>query len=173
MTVVTKLNMLLRQIDPGSSATLLYSVFDPDSGRATMSSAAHPPPLLVDSDGERRFLTLPAGAPLGAAANTLYDEAEFEVEPPARLVLYTDGLVERAGESLDDGLERLRRAVPGAELSSEATCDHLLRTLLPEGGSRDDTALLVMDTEELARDARAHAARRAGLAAALRRLPRR
>jgi anti-sigma regulatory factor (Ser/Thr protein kinase) len=150
MTVVTKLNVLLRQIDPGSSATLLYIVFDPDSGRATMASAAHPPPLLLDHDGERRFVGLPAAAPLGVAANTLYDEVEIEVESPARLVLYSDGLVERPGESLDDGLERLRRVVPGLELTSDAACDQTLRSLLPNGGSSDDTALLVMDTSELA-----------------------
>ncbi len=149
MTVVTKLNMLLRHIDPGSSATLLYIVFDPDSGKATMSSAAHPPPLLVDSEDGRSFLTLPAGAPLGVAANTLYDEAEFEIGPPARLVLYTDGLVERAGESLADGLERLREAVPGAEVANELACEQILKSLLPASGSRDDTALLVMDTAEL------------------------
>jgi anti-sigma regulatory factor (Ser/Thr protein kinase) len=149
MTVVAKLNVLIRHIDPGSSATLLYIVFDPDTGKATMSAAAHPPPLLVDSENKRTFLELPAGAPLGVGANTLYDQVEFDIEPPARLVLYTDGLVERAGESLDEGLDRLREAVPGEEVPNEAACDQILSTLLPDGGSLDDTALLVMDTEEL------------------------
>jgi serine phosphatase RsbU (regulator of sigma subunit)/anti-sigma regulatory factor (Ser/Thr protein kinase) len=149
MTVVSKLNGLIRQIDPGSSATLLYTVFDPDSGMATMSSAAHPPPLLVDGAGERTFLSLPAGAPLGVTANALYEETEVEVEAPARLVMYSDGLVERPGESLDDGLERLRQAVPGTELTSDAACDRILKALLSDGSSSDDTALLVMDTSEL------------------------
>src|SRR4051794_18188039 len=112
LALLTKLNVVLRQIEPGGSATLLYLVFDPATGEVTLSSAGHPPPLLVDAWGDRRYLELPPSVPLGVSANARYDTLTTQVDPPGRLLLYTDGLMERASESLDDGLERLRRSVP-------------------------------------------------------------
>src|SRR4051794_15336930 len=94
IAIVSKLNVLLRQIEPGGSATVLYVVIDPATGRATVASAGHPPPLLVQRDGTREFLTLPSSVPLGVAANTPYEEVAVQVEPPSRLLLYTDGVVE-------------------------------------------------------------------------------
>ena len=149
VTLVTKLNVLLRQIESGGSATLLYLVFDPASGEATVSSAGHPPPLLVDADDGARFLELPPSAPLGVSANAMYEQLTTEVEPPARLVLYTDGLMERAGEPLEDGLERLRQSVPVARTSPDELCTVLVDALLPEGTEHDDAAVLVMNAEPL------------------------
>jgi anti-sigma regulatory factor (Ser/Thr protein kinase) len=59
------------------------------------------------------------------------------------LVLYTDGLIERDDESLDAGLERLAGAVAAAKRDPDAVCDAILDSLLPEGPSHDDVALLV------------------------------
>ena len=144
-----KLNVLLREIEPGGSATLLYLVYDTETAEATIASAGHPPPLVIDGAGAREFIELPSAVPLGVAANVSYEEVTVAVEAPARLVLYTDGLMERAGEPLELGLERLRDSVPQAEVSPGDLCDHLLRALLPREGSNDDTALLVMDAEPL------------------------
>ena len=63
------------------------------------------------ADGEPWFAELPASVPLGALRYVRYDELELEFEPGSTLALYTDGLVERAGESLDTGLERLATTV--------------------------------------------------------------
>jgi serine phosphatase RsbU (regulator of sigma subunit)/anti-sigma regulatory factor (Ser/Thr protein kinase) len=149
LALLTKLNVVLRQIEPGGSATLLYLVFDPATGEVTLSSAGHPPPLLVDAWGDRRYLELPPSVPLGVSANARYDTLTTQVDPPGRLMLYTDGLMERAGESLDDGLERLRRSVPGEARPAGELCDLVVQALLPEGTEHDDAALLVMSTEPL------------------------
>jgi serine phosphatase RsbU (regulator of sigma subunit) len=60
------------------------------------------------------------------------------------VVLYTDGLVENRGESIDAGLERLREALSNLRAPPEAVCDHVLATLGRERGGRDDIALLVL-----------------------------
>ena len=149
VVIVSKLNVVLRQIEPGGSATLLYLVLDPATGQITLSSAGHLPPLLSTADGSREFLTLPPSMPLGVAANVAYEERSVEVEPPARLLLYTDGVVERRDESLQDGLERLRQAIPAETLPVEDVCDAVVRTLLPQGASKDDAALVLVDATPL------------------------
>jgi anti-sigma regulatory factor (Ser/Thr protein kinase)/putative methionine-R-sulfoxide reductase with GAF domain len=149
VVIVSKLNVLLRQIEPGGSATLLYLMLDPASGEITLSSAGHAPPLVAAADGTREFLQLPSSVPLGVAANVAYDEQSLQIEPPARLLLYTDGVVERAGESLEDGLERLRQAMPTEPLPIEDACDTVAHGMLPEGASKDDAALLLVDASPL------------------------
>ena len=89
------------------------------------------------------------------------------------VVLYTDGLVERPGVVIDDGIALLAEVVDGVGTDPEALCDHLLATLVPDGNAADDVALLALrnvpmtDTirsefeaapEALAVDARAAAA---------------
>ena len=64
--VAERLSHLLRQLEPARNATLLYLALDPQEGRIQMTSAGHPPPLVVDADGTRRYLELPTGVPLGA-----------------------------------------------------------------------------------------------------------
>ena len=61
------------------------------------------------------------------------------------LVLYTDGLVERRGESLDAGLDRLVTAVSEGPRGPDALCRHLLDAVLPGDAAEDDVALLVVD----------------------------
>ena len=92
-------------------ATVLYLALDPRRARA-IRSAGHPPPLLLARDGERVL----SRAARGAAGRRRRRCLPRGVEPRARgrrtLVLYTDGLVERRGEPLDDGLDALARAPP-------------------------------------------------------------
>ena len=60
------------------------------------------------------------------------------------MVLYTDGLVERPGTVIDEGIARLAEAVDGVGTDPEALCDHLLATLVPDGNASDDVALLAL-----------------------------
>jgi anti-sigma regulatory factor (Ser/Thr protein kinase) len=64
------------------------------------------------------------------------------------LFLYTDGLIERRGEPLRTGLERLVRAAAGAEGVTEL-CDRVARDLLPDGGSSDDVAMVALQHERV------------------------
>ena len=146
--LMTKLNMLLRRIDPGGSATLLYLEFDSDAGQARLASAGHLPPLLRKGD-EASFVDLPRAVPLGVVANPVYDDRELEIDPPLELILYTDGLMERAGEALEDGFERLREAGAPGPPDPEQLADRIVGALLPEGATSDDAAVLVMAVHPL------------------------
>jgi serine phosphatase RsbU (regulator of sigma subunit) len=106
------------------------------------SSAGHPPPALLRSDGTVVFLDQATDPPLGARPE--HDsrlQAELGFTEGDTLVLYTDGLIERRGE--DIGLARLARS-----LATHCTCepdvlaDALLLDLLPPVGATEDTALV-------------------------------
>jgi anti-sigma regulatory factor (Ser/Thr protein kinase)/putative methionine-R-sulfoxide reductase with GAF domain len=141
--VLARLSRLLRQIEAGRTATLVYLVLDPHGGTLTVAGAGHPPPLVSSASGEPQYLELPNAVPLGAARHIHYDEEEFELEPGAVLLLYTDGLVERAGEPLDKGLERLVETVQRDYDDLEHLGDALVDVMLPEGPGGDDAALLI------------------------------
>ena len=147
--VLEKLNRLLRQLEPGRTATLLYIVLDPHGGDLVAAGAGHPPPLVSPADGEPWFAEVPASVPLGALRHVRYDELELELEPGSTLALYTDGLVERPGESLDAGLERLATTVSADYGDLEHLGDALVDVMLPEGAGDDDAALLVARAEGL------------------------
>jgi serine phosphatase RsbU (regulator of sigma subunit) len=127
--VLERLSRLLRQLEPGRTATVLYLVLDPYGGSLVASSAGHPPPLVAGDDGGPTFFDLPGSPPLGATRLPTYEEREHAMEPGCTLVLYTDGLVERPGESLDAGLERLTMVVQGGGEDLEQLGDSLVDEL--------------------------------------------
>ncbi|MGX5655091.1 SpoIIE family protein phosphatase [Geodermatophilus nigrescens] len=121
---------------PGSLAsTAACLVLDWRAGTVRYARAGHPPPLLV-ADGRASFLEDGAGAVLGAPGRRPYAEGSVDVVPGTTLLLYTDGLVERRGEPLDTGLQRVADAA--AALSDVAPAG-LTRALL--AGVLDETAL--------------------------------
>jgi len=124
-------------------ATMLYAVVDPDAGTLRAASAAHPPPLIIDPDGGASFAEGPRGSPLGARQYAAYEESVIAVEPGSAVVLYTDGLVERPGVSLDEGLERLRHIASSLPPGPEALCEELVDAALAGTRPRDDVAVLV------------------------------
>ena len=141
--VLERLSRLLRQLEPGGTATVLYLVLDAHGGSLVASTAGHPPPLLAHDEGEPEFMELAGSPPLGATRHATYEEREHPLKPGSALVLYTDGLVERVGESLDAGLERMKTAVRAGDEDLEHLGDALVDALLPEGPTEDDAALLL------------------------------
>ena len=115
--------------------------------RLRWSNAGHPPPLLVTADGD--VVVLPEGDAdllLGIDPDVARSETQVELQRGATVLLYTDGLVERRGQSLDDGLERLHAALTELArepLSFEALCDAVLARLLPDR-PEDDVALVAV-----------------------------
>ncbi|MFF4896398.1 SpoIIE family protein phosphatase [Streptomyces sp. NPDC001068] len=130
-------SLLLHTRDSQSTATLILARYQPAERRLTWAQAGHLPPLLVRG-GEVRRLDRPEGILLGATADPVYESAEFRLEPGDRLLLFTDGLVERLGEDVDLGLTRLADAVRTPEPGS---LDELLDAML-EGELRDDVCVL-------------------------------
>ncbi|MEU9238673.1 SpoIIE family protein phosphatase [Streptomyces sp. NPDC048385] len=129
--------LLLHSRDAQSTATLVLARYDPAERRLAWAQAGHLPPLLVRG-GKAHRLDRPVGMLLGACVDPVYESAEFQLEPGDRLLLYTDGLVERPGEDIDTGLDRLAAAALAA---GPASLDDLLAAML-SGERRDDVCVL-------------------------------
>ncbi len=131
----------LQELDDDTFATVLVGCIDLEAGTMTVASAGHPPPLLI-ADGAACYLPIQPSAPIGVEQPTPVP-VTVALPPGAVVVAYTDGLVERPGESIDDGLDRLRLAGVTPDAPVEAVLERLVEALLP-AAARDDTALLVL-----------------------------
>ncbi len=138
-----RMSVYQRALSPDELTTLIYAVIEPDRERLRFVNAGHPPPLLLPERGAPRILT-GVTPPLGVSDLPRHPETVAPFPPGAALVLYTDGLVERRGESIDRGLQRLLGAVPGgAAAGVEALRDRVLDSCLgPSSGDDDVTALV-------------------------------
>ncbi len=143
-----RLNRLAWTMDGSVMATLVYLVFDPTSGLVRLANAGHLPPLHARPDGSTQYLEKGRSLPVGVQPATTYSEAEYPVDAGSTLVLYTDGLVERRGRLIDDGLTRLARCLSMRHDGLEDLCDRVLETLNPSG--EDDVALLALEPLQLA-----------------------
>jgi serine phosphatase RsbU (regulator of sigma subunit)/anti-sigma regulatory factor (Ser/Thr protein kinase) len=139
---LTKLNTVVRGLDKRETATAVYFALDLVERTFCFASAGHPPPLVIDPAGDARFLEEGRSVPLGAHAGTRYREAVVRLEPGSTIVLYTDGLVERRGSSLNQGLERLVSEASGHPAEPESLCDRLIGALVGDQPPPDDVALL-------------------------------
>jgi anti-sigma regulatory factor (Ser/Thr protein kinase) len=118
-------------------------VVDVAHGTATFATAGHPPPLLRLPDGPVLLLEGANSVPLGLRTGVARPEATVELPVGALLMLYTDGLVERRAESIDEGLARLCDAVRGQPaVASRQVVDRVVDQLLPGRDHHDDVAIL-------------------------------
>jgi serine phosphatase RsbU (regulator of sigma subunit)/anti-sigma regulatory factor (Ser/Thr protein kinase) len=141
-----KVNVLLHQFEPGQMATAVHLEFDPSDERVCFAGAGHPPPLVRLPDGTTRFLRGAPSAPLGVLPYTRHRQTESVLPAGATLLVYTDGLVDRPDTSLTNELADLRVAVANGPGDPEALCEHVLKTLLPNGPPGDDIALLALQS---------------------------
>lgn len=142
--VVARLNQLLwTEVEDGEMATLVYVVIDPGNGEIAWVNAGHPPPLVLGPDAPS-FLEGPRSVPLGVMPFPAYEAGTATLDGGSTLLLYTDGLVERPGELLDNGFERLAAAVADSDRGAEELCEHVLARLVPAGAMSDDVALLAL-----------------------------
>jgi PAS domain S-box-containing protein len=141
--VLDRLDKLVRSLEGAQMATLLYVVVDSDLRTLHFASAGHVPPLIVGPDGSARFLDAAPNPPLGVFESAAHAELTAELEAGSTIVLYTDGLVEERGVSIDAGLEALRQA---AEYRGgpEELCDHLVESMLDIHPANDDIAVLAL-----------------------------
>ncbi|MET8773208.1 SpoIIE family protein phosphatase, partial [Streptomyces sp. NPDC004658] len=147
--VLSGTNHLLIDLDPGQFASCCYVRLDPATGRARIARAGHPPPLLRRPDGRTLLLDVPGGVVLGVDPHARYPVTELWLEPDAILALYTDGLVERPGADIDDGIASLRLALARAGTgrrggrSLSGVADRLTSTARHATDRPDDVALLL------------------------------
>jgi PAS domain S-box-containing protein len=130
---------------PGARCTTAFcAVLDRNTGELVYSSAGHPPPIMVYADGTTEMLAGEHGLPLALRPEWSRPEIRVTMPPRATLLLYTDGLVERRGSALDDGMSRAAGLVQGGRSQTlEEVADQLMSELEPGGGYPDDVAMLL------------------------------
>lgn len=126
-------------------ATLLYGELDEHTGRLEFCRAGHVPPVLVLPDGEARIIEDRGSWVIGLGVGGPRVECDLMIPPGARLLFFTDGLIERRGENLDTGYQRLLQAVRQHHaLSKDEFADALIAELAGEVNT-DDRCLLVIE----------------------------
>ncbi len=144
--VLTALERTMAGLDVAALATALLARVEPAGQgrhRVQWSSAGHLPLVVRRADGDTTVLSTPPDLLLGLLADSDRYDHSVELEAGATLLLYTDGLVERRGEDIDAGVERLRQALTEVgDLPLEQVCDMLLHRL--GGDAEDDVALLAV-----------------------------
>ncbi len=124
----------------GHFATVLCALIDVAGRSITCANAGHPEPLIVDGQ-DARFIETTIGVPIGVRPNAHYDEVTTTLPRRATLFMYTDGLVERRGEALDVGLQRLADAAITNQSSLDEVLSAMVARTIPNG-SDDDAALM-------------------------------
>ncbi|MFF1519500.1 PP2C family protein-serine/threonine phosphatase [Streptomyces sp. NPDC058305] len=144
--ILRRLDIAVDALYPHRTATCVYALLKRDEGgphQLAWASAGHPPPLLITADGDTRYLNDAEGMMLGVEPHAKRTSASTPLPTGSTILLYTDGLIERRGESLDHSMTRLRQHA--AALISEdldVMCDELLTGLAAH--STDDIALLAL-----------------------------
>lgn len=146
--LLTALDGAVRRLQIPTLASMIIAEITPrvpvgglcDGWRLRWSNAGHPPPMLVRADGTVRLLETTADVLLGVDPGRARTDHEVLLETGDVIVLFTDGLVERRGEVIDEGLRRVQAAAAVAARPVAELCDALL-SLVPDH-PHDDVAMI-------------------------------
>jgi len=143
------LDTKVHHFETGNLATVLYAMIPPERDKIHISLAGHPPPILVDPSGVTELLPVAADVPLGMGRPTRTRRTTV-VDFPAGglLACYTDGLVERRDESIDEGLARLRAALWAGQ--PDDVCVALMSSVGEERPTDDIAVLVIRRTDSAA-----------------------
>jgi PAS domain S-box-containing protein len=158
--VVRRLDQAFLNITDAAMATMVFARLEAADGgwNLTWANAGHPPPLLVTRDGVTRFLDEGHGVLLGSDLDLHRTDGHVRLPPDSTLVLYTDGLIEVPRQTIDVGLDNLRRhAAALCRRRLSTFCDLLLDRVRPPE-STDDVAILALRTPGSAPEGRPGAA---------------
>jgi serine phosphatase RsbU (regulator of sigma subunit)/anti-sigma regulatory factor (Ser/Thr protein kinase) len=145
--VLSMLNELLVTMGRKRGATLAIVAVDAEDESLETVTAGHLPPLMIDPEGHARLLEQTPGLPVGIGGGHDYEASRHPFPSGSRLLLYTDGLIERREEGIDTGFERLTAAAQAAaRLGDSPLADGVYRALLDETPLEDDVALLAIET---------------------------
>jgi putative methionine-R-sulfoxide reductase with GAF domain len=141
--VLGKLDHKMQYFEEGEvMATVNYAVLDPDSGQLRISSAGHFPPVIAAPGQRGAMAQIAVDPPIGVTDTPVRQVTTLALAPGAVLCLFTDGLVERRDEPIDDGITLLCETVtPGAP---EGVCALVMQALVGSQYPGDDIALLVL-----------------------------
>lgn len=139
-TILAKLSRILNVTVGGQLATVLCALIDVRAKEITVASAGHLPPLIINGR-QSDYLRCKVGLPIGVQQDSTYTPCTGAAPSAATLLAFTDGLVERRGEALDVGLERLRKSAVGNHTGLAELLGRLVHELRREP-SEDDTAIV-------------------------------
>lgn len=141
--LLQRVDRQVRQFEPEVMATVLCAVVDPSGERMRVSTAGHPPPAISAGAGlPATLLDLPADLPIGVDPHRRRRTSTVALPRGAAVCLYTDGLVERRGQPLTAGLDRLTGAMFAGP--AESVCAAVMQALVGAEPPADDIALLVL-----------------------------
>jgi PAS domain S-box-containing protein len=141
--ILGTLNAMLLGTSPDEMATCLCGIYDTHQAVFDWAIAGHPPPLLCDRSLHTRLLVEPAGPPLGMPG-AVYTTTSAALPAGATLVLYTDGLIEERGRSIDVGLEQLRDVVDAlGDRTVDEVCEGVAAAMFADRERSDDVCLVV------------------------------
>ena len=147
--MLRRLDRHVRQFEPGVMATVLCAVVELSGEQMRLSTAGHPPPVIsAGADLPAALLDLPADLPIGIDAAAPRHTSAVALPPDTAVCLYTDGLVERRGQSLTVGLDRLAEVMFSGP--AESVCAVVMQALVGANPASDDIALLVVHRQPLA-----------------------
>ncbi len=153
--LLAELNGFTRHASQGRFATMAVAVFDNTAGTLTYACAGHPPPLLrrVETGAVLR-LDDGHGPVLGPLPAAAYGEGTTRIQPGDTLMMYTDGLVERRGMGLDDGIDRAVRMFADwtADRDLEGASLNLREALAPRPRADDVCMIAVRFTDPVPDD---------------------
>ncbi|WP_185981738.1 SpoIIE family protein phosphatase [Skermania sp. ID1734] len=142
--LLDNLDQVARLIEGAACTTVFAALIDPAAGTLTFSNAGHPPPLLATISDHVSLLESARAVPLASFDCERRPQQTIALDPAATLVLYTDGLVERKGASIDDGIHAVVELLHGASRhSAQYLVDTIIREVRPDAGYDDDVAMLV------------------------------
>ena len=140
--VLSRLDRKLQHFEPEAMATVLCAVLSPALDEVRISSAGHLPPIIAVPGQPAAVAAVAGDALLGLAGHAPRQVTTLSVPPGALLALYTDGLVERRGQPIDEGIAQLRAALAAGE--PEAAAANAMAAMSGAVPHHDDVALLVL-----------------------------
>jgi sigma-B regulation protein RsbU (phosphoserine phosphatase) len=139
--VLARLDRKMQHFEPDAMATVLYAVIDPALEEMRVCLAGHFPPVIARPGRPAELAGVTPGLVIGVSPDVRRPVTTVPIPPGALACFYTDGLIERRGEIIDEGLARLCRAVTAEP--AEAACAAVMRALVGSEPARDDIALLM------------------------------
>jgi sigma-B regulation protein RsbU (phosphoserine phosphatase) len=140
--VLDRLDRKMQHFEDEVMATVLYAVIDPSLEEMRVCLAGHFPPVIACPGQPAELAKVTTGLVIGVSPGVRRAVTTVPIPPGALVCFYTDGLIERVGEPIDDGLARLCRAVRAEP--AEAACATVMQALVGADAPRDDIALLIL-----------------------------
>ncbi len=151
--LLERLDAFVETAEATRMATVVYAELDLDLGVARMAAAGHPPPVLSEPAAEPRLVWEGRSAPLGVYGMPMErPQVELPLHEGTRIVLYTDGLVERRARPLDEGFDQLLGHVARLRQAPLAQLVHdVVSQMLVDQETPDDVCLLALQVSSASR----------------------